>query len=155
MLRALGLVAFLGLAAACGSAGNSAPEDGDQSSTGSGAPLNIQPGAGLKVEAVWEQGPAVGVDNSFVLKIELKQGFLVKAITVTPWMTIHNHGSGNVQPVVTPVADSIGTWRVSNVFFVMSGPWDLKITIRSAQAGADDSEETEHRLTVPVTVPAS
>jgi hypothetical protein len=79
----------------------------------------------------------------------------LQEISVTPWMTIHGHGAGNVRPVVSPVSDSVGVYRVSNVFFVMSGPWDLKVNIRSGQISGGTTLVQEFRVTLAVEVPAT
>ncbi len=104
-----------------------------------------------EVRLDWETGPRAGtVDNVARLVITPRHDAKnpPQQVQVTPWMTIHGHGAGNVRPVIETVDGNPGswrTWRVSNIYFVMSGPWDLKIAIFSD--GVTDN------VVVPVDVP--
>lgn len=96
----------------------------------------------------WVTGPQTGMDNVVRMNIRpLGNATLpLQQLTVTPWMTVHGHGSGNVQPLVESRWDSAaGIYLVSNIFFVMSGPWDLKIALTDGT--------TSGAVVIPVTVP--
>jgi len=105
-----------------------------------------------EVDLAWKSGPQTGMNNVARLTI-VPHGdatLPLQKINVTPWMTVHGHGSGNVQPVVERegVQDpAAGIYRVSNIFFVMSGPWDIKIDLSSGSVS--DS------VAVPVEVPGA
>jgi hypothetical protein len=142
----LSLTVFLG---SCGSDqakrvdGESANDDGHLL-TGSG---------GYAVRAEWERGPQLGTDNALVLQIIPRNGarMPLKNLSLTPWMTVHGHGSGSVQPVIEAIDANGGLYRVSNIFFVMAGPWDLRVVLES---DASDIRSAETSLiTIPVSVP--
>lgn len=107
-----------------------------------------------EVDLSWESGPQTGMNNVARLTVIPRGDATVplQKITVTPWMTVHGHGSGNVQPVVESVLDpAAGIYRVSNIFFVMSGPWDLKIELSNGSGSGSVSDS----VTVPVEVPGA
>lgn len=105
-----------------------------------------------EVDLAWKSGPQTGMNNVARLTVVPHGDATVplQKINVTPWMAVHGHGSGNVQPVVERegVQDpAAGIYRVSNIFFVMSGPWDLKIEL--SNGSVSDS------VAVPVEVPGA
>lgn len=113
-----------------------------------------------EVDLAWKSGPQTGMNNVAQLTV-IPRGdatFPLQKITVTPWMTVHGHGSGNVQPVVenddggdATLDPAVGVYRVSNIFFVMSGPWDLKIELSNENENGSVSDS----VTVPVVVPSA
>ena len=113
-----------------------------------------------EVDLAWKSGPQTGMNNVARLTV-IPRGdatFPLQKITVTPWMTVHGHGSGNVQPVVenddggdATLDPAVGVYRVSNIFFVMSGPWDLKIEL----SNENENGTVRASVTVPVEVPGA
>ena len=113
-----------------------------------------------EVDLAWKSGPQTGMNNVARLTV-IPRGdatFPLQKITVTPWMTVHGHGSGSVQPVVenddggdTTLDPAVGVYRVSNIFFVMSGSWDLKIELSNENENGNVSDS----VTVPVEVPGA
>ena len=113
-----------------------------------------------EVDLAWKSGPQTGMNNVARLTV-IPRGdatFPLQKITVTPWMTVHGHGSGNVQPVVenddggdATLDPAVGVYRVSNIFFVMSGSWDLKIELSNENENGNVSDS----VTVPVEVPGA
>ena len=111
--------------------------------------------ASWQVRLEWETGPKSGSTDNVARIVIAPQpdsgphrlGLTDLSIEVTPWMTVHGHGSGNVKPVVDVVDAAAGIYRVKNIYFVMSGPWDLRIAI----SGPDGTTT----VVVPVAVPAS
>lgn len=105
------------------------------------------------VRAEWERGPQFGMDNALILNVTPRDGarLPLKRLSVTPWMTVHGHGSGNVQPVVDVIDANGGLYRVSNIFFVMSGPWDLRIVLESQSSNSVSAETS--LVVLPVNVP--
>ncbi len=113
-----------------------------------------------ELDLAWKSGPQTGMNNVARLTVILRGDatFPLQKITVTPWMTVHGHGSGNVQPVVenddggdATLDPAVGVYRVSNIFFVMSGPWDLKIEL----SNENENGTVTDSVTVPVEVPGA
>ncbi|MCL2724943.1 MAG: FixH family protein [Polyangiaceae bacterium] len=71
--------------------------------------------------------PLVTGVNSMELTVTDNHGNPVDGLTVNvvPWMSTMNHGSTS-NPVVSPQGN--GTYSVTNVVFIMPGPWDLQTT---------------------------
>lgn len=71
---------------------------------------------------------AVG-PNALVLAIRDRQNrdLTGAEVAVTPWMPEHGHGVWE-KPLVTERAN--GNYRVENVVLIMSGRWDLKVSVR-------------------------
>ncbi len=146
--------ALANLTAACGAS------DGPKKTSPqapSGPDASKIPGAWLtangsyEVLLEWESGPQTGINNAAKINTTPRSDFAtlpLQKITVTPWMTVHGHGSGNVQPIVEPLLFlGSGVYRVSNIFFVMSGPWDLKISLTDGT--------TSDTVVIPVEVPSA
>src|SRR5690606_16583957 len=58
------------------------------------------------VKYVWLHGPMVSDYNRARLTIvapDLSAPVKIKNVSVTPWMKIHDHGTGDVQPELAPV----------------------------------------------------
>ncbi len=60
------------------------------------------------------------------------------ALTVTPWMPAHGHGT-SVMPVVTPTGD--GAYVVEQLAFTMPGTWELRIAM-TGEGGFEDHATT-------------
>jgi len=118
-------VAFLGLLLCCPplhAAEESAPNqaNGLVQATGNGAfRLEVSPGGGRL-----EVGP-----NSLDLTVRDKEGLAVEGakVAITPWMPSMGHGVWD-KPEVTERGG--GKYHVENVKIIMSGRWDLKVTVR-------------------------
>lgn len=82
----------------------------------------------IKLE--WIKGPVV--DDYSEAKITFTTPALgepktVEAVKVTPWMKLHGHGTGDVQPELKPLGGKTNVFGVTNIYFIMSGPWELNI----------------------------
>jgi hypothetical protein len=51
------------------------------------------------------------------------------AVTVTPWMPEHGHGT-SVMPTVEP--DGAGGFLISNLYLAMPGTWQLRVNVSGA-----------------------
>ncbi len=130
----------------CGKAPSAGRDPSDSVEPHQGAWLTAN--GSYEVDLEWESGPQTGMDNVARLTVVPHGDATIplQNISVTPWMTVHGHGSGNVQPVVVREGEA-GDYRVSNIFFVMSGPWDLRIELSNGRVS--DS------VAIPVEVPAT
>jgi len=140
--------AVLAVALLLGACGRKPERDMPVAQTSETAGAWLTTNGSWEVRVDWETGPRAGtVDNIARLTIAPHGDakFLPQLVRVTPWMTIHGHGSGNVRPVVDFSRENPGTFRVSNIYFVMSGPWDLKIAI--------SGDGFTENVVVPVEVP--
>lgn len=131
-------LAVLALVSACGSSG-----DGTTNGSFSGAPLTtVKSQSGQLTIAVRSspQPPARGLDD-FELVITDENGSPRDGlkISVTPWMTSHDHGTS-----ITPTIEASGNGRyvVHQVSLYMPGHWELQTDL----SGAD-------RATIAVDVP--
>lgn len=66
-----------------------------------------------------------------------------------PWMTVHGHGTVTRQLKWRPAPNSVGVFELEGLYFIMAGPWDLKITLSDRQTGASAQEV---KVTLPVEV---
>jgi hypothetical protein len=56
-------------------------------------------------------------------------------VFVDLWMTMGSHGHGSRPVVVTKVG--LGKYHVAKVYFVMSGMWDLRLTLEPHTSAAE------------------
>lgn len=52
----------------------------------------------------------------------------VELVEVKPWMKIHGHGTGNKKVAIKQISPTV--FEVSNIFFIMAGPWELEVTAK-------------------------
>lgn len=85
----------------------------------------------LEVRTAPNQPPVHGVltVNLTITDAKTTAPILGAAITVTPWMASHAHGT-SVAPTVTETGQ--GRYRADNVDLYMPGSWQLRITIGGA-----------------------
>lgn len=91
----------------------------------------------------WENKPTSTNQGSLIFKIYRLNAFDQTAIQLdsaeipqlTLWMPSMGHGS---TPTETQRLD-VGTYRVSKVFFIMPGEWDLKFQIKSGSEVTDEA----------------
>lgn len=101
-------------------------------------------GGALHAHASWETGPAVGTES--ILRLDWKNGADHSpaepgTFQVLLWMPDMGHGSAPVTIDRVLAADGravTGSYRVSRMFFVMGGRWDVHVTVKLA----DGTEET-------------
>ena len=81
--------------------------------------------------------PSTGV-NTFSLELVDATGAAIDGatLTVTPWMPDHAHGS-SVKPGV--VAAGGGMYTVSNVYLVMAGLWQVKVSVQRGPGDVEDA----------------
>ncbi len=53
---------------------------------------------------------------------------LVELVEVKPWMKVHGHGTGNKKIKIQQVSATV--FELSNIFFIMDGPWELEVTAK-------------------------
>ncbi len=91
----------------------------------------------------WENKPTSTTQGSLVFKIYRLNAFDQTAIQLDTaelpqlilWMPSMGHGS---TPTVVQRLD-VGTYRASEVFFIMPGEWDLKFQIKSGSEVTDEA----------------
>lgn len=100
----------------------------------------------MHIHANFEVTPAVGADS--VLRLVAmdaathKPTAFTEDVEVVLWMPSMGHGSSPTQ--VERVVDAAGavvssTLRVRNVYFIMGGDWEVRVTLKSA----DGTTETQ------------
>jgi hypothetical protein len=52
----------------------------------------------------------------------------IKDVKLTADMPEHGHGTGNILPVVMPIAGQQGDWYFENLYFTMLGLWRIRVT---------------------------
>lgn len=104
------------------------------------APLSFAEGQ-IQAHIFWENGPNDGYES--FLRIELRNGIDHTALlfegtlSVELWMPGMNHGSAPT--IVQPMDELRGGYQVSQIFFLMPGPWDVRVTL----SRADRTSETK------------
>lgn len=90
----------------------------------------------LHAHATWESAPEVASES--ILKIEWKNGADHSPVeppgtfNVVLWMPSMGHGSAptRIEPLLDAQGTAIvGSYEVSNVYFVMGGDWDVNVTL--------------------------
>jgi hypothetical protein len=82
-----------------------------------------------------DPGPPIKGTNNWTVVITNAAGVAVDgaAITVTPFMPAHNHGT-TVKAVVTPLAN--GSYGIAPLYFFMAGVWQTTLDIKPTGDGA-------------------
>lgn len=76
------------------------------------------------------KAPNSNEDSAFTLKLESHHALDIKKVSVELWMDMgHGHGHGSA-PVTIEQLDA-ATFKVSNVWFVMMGQWQIKVKIET------------------------
>ncbi len=102
--------------------------------------------SGYCISWVWESKPTSSTSGSMVFKVYRLNSFDGSPINidVTPqpivvlWMDSMGHGSS---PTTVTRID-VGTYRTSNVFFVMPGEWQIKFQVKSNETLQDEAIDT-------------
>lgn len=85
----------------------------------------------LHIRAVFEQPPAVGVEAHLVLQAvnpaTHQMVGLSDKIEVELWMPSMHHGSSPTYVEAAPY--QAGLFYVRDVFFIMSGDWEIRVTL--------------------------
>lgn len=105
----------------------------------------------FSIDLEWLVGPVTNQDNSLIVKIEgVDKPVKVETIEFLPWMTVHGHGTAIKDMTVSPYAhmgiEVDNAFIIENFYFVMGGPWDLKIKVTDDKGNIDS-------ISIPVTVP--
>jgi hypothetical protein len=83
----------------------------------------------------WSKEPAYS-DEAFLemtgsIYFRLENGAVpqqIKDVKLTADMPEHGHGTGNILPVVMPIAGQQGDWYFENLYFTMPGLWRIRVT---------------------------
>jgi hypothetical protein len=99
----------------------------------------------LHAHVTWEKGPLLGEES--IISVEWRDfnhapAQPKKAFEVVLWMPEMGHGSAPT--VIEPVKDAsgkpvVGAYRVSNVFFIMGGLWQVIIHLQKE----DETKESQ------------
>ena len=97
----------------------------------------------IHAHATWEQGPQTQTES--VLRLEWKNGVdhtptVPNAFGVSLLMVDMGHGSA--PPHVEQILDAdgrpvVGAYRISKIYFIMGGKWDVLITLKNADGTQD------------------
>ncbi len=77
----------------------------------------------------WLDPPSAERENRVVVTIAsdtLQTPKSLRIMEIKPWMKIHSHGSGHLVPKWKAVRGE-HIFEVENIYFIMSGPWELKL----------------------------
>jgi hypothetical protein len=93
------------------------------------------PVSGICVQLTWEKQPSDSEKGIFTLRFSLNESpaNLANAPKVVLWMPSMGHGSAPV----TVQAVSADFYRVSDVYFVMPGEWEIRIQIKDQNGAVD------------------
>ena len=111
-------------------------------------PLDF-PNSGLCAKIEWIVGPSGDGENSFFVKFWGKETGTPQGPFVDPehddgvqlWMPSMGHGSSPV----TVTEEEVGVFRATRVFFIMPGPWDIRVKLLD---GATLVEQAIQSLTI-------
>ena len=99
----------------------------------------------LHAHVTWEKGPTAGSESVMHVAFVDKTHHAVELpakLKVELWMPAMGHGSSPVtveKALDEQGAPKLGEYRVSQVYFIMSGEWEAKVTL----VLADSSQETQ------------
>ena len=91
----------------------------------------------VKLMSASPSPPSTGV-NTLSLELLDATGAAIDGatLTVTPWMPDHAHGS-SVKAGVVPAGG--GMYTVSNVYLVMAGLWQVKVSVQRAPGDVEEA----------------
>ena len=92
----------------------------------------------LCASITWESEPTESTKGVFLLKFTNVAGAATapaQAVGVKLWMPAMGHGSSPIQLA----AVSAGVYRVSDVYFVMAGRWEIHVQLKNGTAVADEA----------------
>lgn len=78
---------------------------------------------------MFTEGPFAGKYSCGYLSLTTRDGMELKDVKLVPYMKVHNHGTGKVQPILKK-SDEANLFLANNIFFIMSGPWELNAYAR-------------------------
>jgi hypothetical protein len=87
---------------------------------------------------VWEAEPTETTKGSFLLRFSSRSGTPmtpVQTVAVKLWMPTMGHGSSPVQ--IAPVDPN--TYRISDVYFVMAGRWEIHVQLKNGSTLVDEA----------------
>lgn len=67
--------------------------------------------------------------NFVVSKVDGTEPQSVKIVKIEVWMKIHGHGLGSYEPVIKQDTERLFLISVSDIFFIMPGPWEINLTL--------------------------
>ena len=99
--------------------------------------------AQLCASLTWDAQPDSENEGSFVMQFRSLRGDSVNSPQVPSvqlWMPSMGHGSSPV----TVVALGGGAYRVSRVFFIMPGDWEIRVQLKDGAQIADQAVQSIH-----------
>lgn len=136
MRNLLNLILLLGLSIKCGQekkAGGDSPTpvtDGGKSANGAdqGTPSDSKL---FRVIWNWESEPKAETKVRASFTLSPYQEAVPSSFTqveVEPWMPSMGHGTYTDEQKLTPIADRPGAYQVEGLYFIMGGPWEIKVS---------------------------
>lgn len=52
----------------------------------------------------------------------------VENLKIEPWMPSMGHGTSTRDQKISPVDGQLGKFKVSGIYFIMAGPWEIRLT---------------------------
>ncbi|MCB0393996.1 MAG: FixH family protein [Bdellovibrionales bacterium] len=83
--------------------------------------------SGLCFNVIWSEGPATNGESKMKIRFWLAEdaeNVNVEGLEVELWMPEHGHGSSPT----TVNSIELGSYEVSDVYFIMPGFWEVRIT---------------------------
>lgn len=93
----------------------------------------------FRAKITWAKGPrknSYSIADITIADMEGNPPQHIEVIRIWPYMKIHGHGTGNIEAVVTQHETKFYEFHVTNLFFIMKGPWEMNL--RVIVNGAED-----------------
>jgi hypothetical protein len=52
----------------------------------------------------------------------------IENLKIEPWMPSMGHGTSTREQKILPVGGQLGKFKVSGIYFIMAGPWEIRLT---------------------------
>jgi hypothetical protein len=86
----------------------------------------------FRLQWTWDVSPTAETYISATMGIQSPDGTpyegIIRDVRLTPWMPSMGHGTYTDELTVTPIPDEAGKFRVEGLYFIMGGPWEIKIS---------------------------
>jgi hypothetical protein len=136
------LLILSGLFCSCGkNNGTPKPPSSNDNPSGDGlAPtqgenLQLSGGEQWRAGLEWSRKPQfsdeVFLEMTGKVYFRLKNGQIpqdIKDVKFSADMPEHNHGTGNILPVIQPSSNGAGEYQFKNLFFTMAGQWRIRVS---------------------------
>lgn len=103
---------------------------------------NVAASASVRVDA-WSARSTFGLNWSWISPVKsenlLEAEFTlvpptgqsltsIESLKIEPWMPSMGHGTSTREQKISPVDGQVGKYKVSGIYFIMAGPWEIRLT---------------------------